>query len=479
MAMIAQLPESGVAVERIGGATLAVAVVAFVAVGAPVVWRGAPLADDFNNCLAPLEQGYGAFLGESWNRLGMMRLARFVEILLTAGVCRTLPFGVAILVPMVLTMTVALLARGLLRDLQTPAPWADIGGALWLLQPLGTEAALWPASLHVPLGLAFALGALRLARRDQHARAAVAAACAMVSVEQSVLALPFAAWLVTPGPHRRRTVATFATVSLSALIAFSVWSGTDPRLRVSALEHLASLVNEPFFYVGFPAVGLGVHSIPLAVHWALPWSAVALAAGAAIGAGAAKHLPPGPGIAREAARWMSSGVVLLALTNAPVLLNVPHQGSPRIFAPTWLVLAIAIAVFGSGVRWRHPLPIGAAWGALAAGAVLSMSLSVSVRLASATFNERSAHLLAARVPDGGDVAVCGVRRTVTTPAPRGAFSVHELIYDWAAERSLTYYTGRRATFHLAGEPWPDRRCPDLSQVDVVVRFEELLGEPRP
>lgn len=464
------------ATERIGRAALVVAALAFIAVGAPVVWRGAPLADDFNNCLAPLEQGFGGFLASSWDRLGMMRLARFVEIFLTAGVCRTLPFGVAILVPLVFTLAVALLVRGLLRDLRTPAPWADIGAALWLLQPLGTEAGLWPASLHVPLGLAFALGALRLSRRGRHGWAALAALGAAVSVEQTIPALPLAAWLVTPPPQRSRAVTVFTAVALLAVIAFALWSGSDPRLRVGAVGHLAALVNDPVFYVAFPAVGLGLHSIPLAVRWALPWSAVALAAGVAIGTMAARGLPRGPGVARgEVVRWFAVVAALLALVNSPVLLNVPHQGSPRLFTPTWLVVSIALAAFAARVSWRRPRLIGAAGGAFAAGAMLSMMLSVSVRLASADFNERSAHLLAARVPDGADVAVCGVRRTVITPAPRGAFSVHELVYDWAAARALTYYTGQHATFHLAGELWEQRSCPDATQVDVVIAFDDLLA----
>lgn len=468
------------AADRTGRAALAFAVLTFVAIGAPVVWRGAPLADDFNNCLAPLEKGFAGFLAESWDRLGMMRLARFVEILLTTGVCRTLPFGVAILVPLALTVIVAMLARGLLRDLRTPAPWADIGGALWLLQPLGTEAGLWPASLHVPLGLAFALAALRLVHRGRYMWAALASAGAALSVEQTILALPFAAWLVTPAVRRRRAVTIVAAVSLVALSAFAMWSGSDPRLRVSAIEHVTALVSDPVFYVGFPAVGLGLHSIPLAVRWALPWSVLALATGASLGALGARALPRGAGISRnEAVRWVGAVAALLALANAPVLLNVPHQGSPRIFAPTWLALVLAIGALGSRVRWRWPLLVGASGGAFAAGALLSMSLSVSVRLASADFNERAAHLVAARAQDGAEVAVCGVRRTVTTPAPRGAFAVHELVYDWAAPRALTYYTGERATFHLAGELWQQRRCPDATEVDLVIAFDDLLAAVHP
>ena len=73
------------------------------------------------------------------------------------------------------------------------------------------------------------------------------------------------------------------------------------------------------------------------------------------------------------------------------------------------------------------------------------------------------------------MAVCGVRRTVVKPAPRGAFAVHDLIYEWAARDALEFHTGRRATFVLAGELW-DRPCPGPDEVDLVVSFPELLEE---
>jgi hypothetical protein len=168
----------------------------------------------------------------------------------------------------------------------------------------------------------------------------------------------------------------------------------------------------------------------------------------------------------------------LALMNAPVLLTVPHEGSPRVFTPTWLALVVTFTTVAARVRWRHPSRLGVVGGAFAAGAILSLTLSVSVRLASADFVERSAHLLAARFPDGAEVAVCGVQRTVTTPAPSGAFAVHELLFDWAAKNALVYYTGRRATFHLAGELW-DRPCPDADAVNAVIAFDELLAGTRP
>jgi hypothetical protein len=441
------------AAEHIGRVVFVSALLIFVAVCAPVAWRGAPLADDFTNCLAPGGNGLEGFLAASWDRLGMVRPARFLEILITTGVCRTLPFGVAIAVPLLLTLVLAGLVRGLLRDIGTPQPWIDFGGALWLLQPLGTEAALWPAALHVPLGLTLALVALRWYHRGHHGRAALAGLGAAFSVEQVILAMPLAAWLVTPDRHRTRATVVASAISLGALLTFALFSGADPRLQVGLGERIAAL-GDVVFYAAFPAVGLGLHSIPLAVWWALPWSISILAAGAVLGVIAARRVPAGAGFARHDIVWGFLAVgTLVVLVNAPILLTVPHEGSPRLFTPTWLVLVVVFATFASRVRWRRPWLLGVVGGTFAAGAILSLALSVSVRLASADFMERSAHLLAARLPDGANVAVCGVRRTVTTPAPRGAFAIHDLLFDWSARNALLYYTGRQATFHLAGELW--------------------------
>ena len=71
------------------------------------------------------------------------------------------------------------------------------------------------------------------------------------------------------------------------------------------------------------------------------------------------------------------------------------------FAPTWLILVVAAATVCAHVALASAGLLGAAGGLFAAGAVLSLVFSVSVRLASADFTERSARLVAARVPDGG------------------------------------------------------------------------------
>jgi hypothetical protein len=255
---------------------------------------------------------------------------------------------------------------------------------------------------------------------------------------------------------------------------FAVLPGSDPRLRVGLTDRLASLTNDPVFYIAYPAVGLGLHSIPLAIRWAFPWSIIALATGGVAGALIANRLPRGNQLSwREAAGGIVGIAVLIAVVNAPVFLNVPHYGSPRLFAPTWLVLATGAGAFAGRMRWQRPLLVGGAAGVFAAGALLSLMLSVSVRLASADFTERMAKGIAARVSDGAEVAVCGIQRTVTTPAPRGSFSLHELIYEWAAKDALAYYTGRQASFQLAGELW-NRPCPDPASVDAVIAFEEWV-----
>ena len=167
--------------------------------------------------------------------------------------------------------------------------------------------------------------------------------------------------------------------------------------------------------------------------------------------------------------------VLVVLVNVPVVLSVPRQGSPRLFTPTWLVLATMAAMVGAAVRWRRTALLGAAAGLFAAGALMSLAWSMHVRVASADTVEHAARQLGSRVADGDVVALCGVRRTVVEPAPRGAFAVHEFVYDWAAADALAYYTGRHVELRLAGELWA-QPCPDPRDVDIVVPFSELLPE---
>ena len=465
--------------EWIGRTLLASAVCAFVGIAVPLVIRGAPLADDFNNCVAPVELGFGGFMAASWHMLGAIRPARFIEILVTGTICRSLPFGVAIIVSLIVTLAVAWQVRGLLRDLGVTRSWADVGGALWLLQPLGTEAGLWPAALHVPLGLLLAVAAVRLYQRGRLGWAAAANLAAALSVEQIILPLPLAAWLVSLPGQRRRATAISAVIGVLVIASFFMWPGANPRLHTGAGERLAGLVANPTFYVGYPAVGLGLHSIPLAIAWAFPWSVAVLLAAAILGWRIGPQLVAAsrPVGTRERIRGLTAFAAIVVLANIVVVLAVPQQGSPRVFAPTWLVLSVAGAWAAGCTDWRRPKLFGVSITLFAAGAVLSLALSTSVRLRSADFTARATRLVAARVPEGGRVAVCQVQRAVVEPAPRGAYAVHEFLEDWSAERALQYYTGHHATILLAGDLW-NRPCPAASDVDAVIRFDELVAATR-
>jgi hypothetical protein len=476
-AQVSTIERSGrIRSSRIGTVILLVVATLFVAVSLPVVLRGAPLADDFVNCLEPQRVGLSSALGDSLDRLGVLRKAHLIEIAVTTGVCQNLPFGFAIAVPLVLTLAVAVLLRGLLRDLGVRGPWPELAGALWLLQPLGTEAALWPAATHVPLGLALSLGALRLHRSGHHIWGSLAVVGACLSVEQVILALPVAVWL-TVGPERRRTAlaSTLAVIVVLAVLVVA-WPGDDPRLRATLSDRVAAAIRDPAFLPQFAAVGLGAQSIPLAALWAFPAAVLALGVGGTLG------YRFGPDVFRTAPdrtegsvpRTLLAGLVLMAAVNVPIVFSVPHQGSPRLFAPTWLVMCGVVAMVGPLVSFHRPRAWGAVGGVFAAAAILSLALSVWVRIESAGFTESASRQIAAETSDDADVAVCGVTRAVVDHAPRGAFAVHEFIYDWAAHEALEYYTRERADFSLAGELWANP-CPSATDVDHVFAFDDLVA----
>jgi hypothetical protein len=203
---------------------------------------------------------------------------------------------------------------------------------------------------------------------------------------------------------------------------------------------------------------------------------VALAAAGVLGfrlAPAAVATSRAPTDRRAVIRTVLAGLALTAAINVPVVFNVPQQGSPRLFAPTWLVICGVVAMVAAAIRVRRPRPWGALAGVFAAAALLSLTLSVWVRVESAGFTESASRQIAAEIDDGSRVGLCGVTRTVVEPAPRGAFAVHEFIYDWAAREALLYYTGERAEFSLAGELWSDP-CPNTVDVDRVFAFESLV-----
>jgi hypothetical protein len=459
---------------RVAGRLLfGAASLALLAVSAPVVLRGAPLADDFNNCLAPQDKGLPGFMSESFERLGLIRPARFLEIALTTGVCQSLPFGVAIAVGLAVTFVVALLLRRLLTMLGLPPPWPDVGATVWLLQPLGLEAALWPAALHVPLGLAAALGSLIACRARRLWVGALLGLAAMLSVEQAILALPLAAWLVSPTDLRRRVAVMLTAVAATVVVAYLLVPGNDPRLSADAATRARSLFTDVGFVVLFPAAGVGAESIPLAVRWAFPLSVIVLIAGAVAGWVWGAHASPAR--ARPDRAWSVQSFIgvalLIVLVNVPVLLSQPRQGSPRVFSPTWLILAAIAAMWLARAHWSRRKVYGAVAGLYLCGAVLSLVLSSWLRVQTAGVVEQVAHEIADRTTDGDVVALCQVPRAAVSPAPRGAFAVQDYLYDWAAEDALRYYTGRQATFRIQQADGEDG-CP-VSDAALAVPFDAL------
>jgi hypothetical protein len=445
------------------------------AVSVPVILRGAPLADDFNNCLAPQDMGLAGFMSESFERLGLIRPARFVEILLTTGVCQNLPFGVAIAVGLSVTFLVAFLLRRLLTMLGSPAPWPDVAAALWLLQPLGLEAALWPAALHVPIGLAAALGSLIAHRSRRLWIGLLLGLVAMLSLEQAILALPLATWLVAPSDLRRRVVIAMTALSAAVVVAYLLVPGDDPRLSADATSRVQGLFTDLDFIVRFPAAGIGAESIPLAVRWAFPVSVVVLAAGAAAGWLWGARTSPGSRtpVRPPNIRSLIAVALLIVLVNVPVLLSQPRQGSPRIFTPTWLVLAAVAGLWLARVRWSGSRIAGTVVGLYLGGAVLSLALSAWVRVETADVVEHVSGEIAERASDGDVVTLCEVPRAAVAPAPRGAFAVQDYLYDWAAEDALRYYTGRHATFRIH-QADGGQGCPEGDSA-VAVPFGALRG----
>jgi hypothetical protein len=474
-------------VEQVRAATagrwlLAVVALLFVGVVTPVMLQGSPLADDYHTCLRPVEDGsYGPFLSDSWRELGAVRPARFLEIATIAGLCQRVPFGLVILVPLVLKLAVALVLRGLLRDLRLPAPWPEVGAALWLLEPLGTEAALWPSALHIHLGLALALGALRLYRRGRLGWAALVTLGACLCVEQVIFAFPLAVWLVTPRQHRRSAVTVAAVVVVAVLAVYATWPGADFRTAVPLTRRLGAFFAQPGWYVIFPAAGLGLHSGLNALLWAFPFSVAVLAVGVAVGARAGPALlasSSGPRLERgPVLRWGLGVAGLLLLVNLPLIITLPRGYTPRTFTPSWLVLVVVAAVALSRVRWRRPRLAGAAAGAFAAVALLSLALSVWVRVETVEFTRASSRWLAERVPEGGSVEVCDVPRNAVRPAPVGAFALHELHWEWATQDATRYYTGRSITVRRTGQFWPGP-CPSTPRADLTVSFDELRRASR-
>ena len=462
--------------ERAGRWLLVVVGVLLLAVVMPVVLRGGLLADEYVICMRPIrEGGYGAYLDAIWRDTGVVRPARFIELFLISKTCTTVPFGFTILVPLSLKFVTAFLLFGLLRDLGLRAPWPAIGTAIWLLEPVGTEAELWPAALHVLFGLAFALAALRSYQRGSTLWGGIATLGAALSVEQVIFAFPLAVWLLTPAQHRRRSTTVALAVMATVLVAYALWPGDNPRQAVPLIERLQYVFDQPEWYLFFPAAGIGLYSGALAFLWAFPFSVVVVGLGAAGGLWFAPFLRDHSegGLDRKTlGRLALATGALVVLANLPLIVTEVGY-SARTFTPTWLVLAGAAALIGARVSSRRARVLAVLGGLFAAFALLSLALSVSVRVRTDRFDEAAAHWIAERTQDGDVVAVCDVGRTAVDPAPLGAFHLHAL--HTPSGEWIEYLTGRVVDFRRSGERYWGSRCPDLTGADLVARFPDLVA----
>jgi heme/copper-type cytochrome/quinol oxidase subunit 4 len=462
------------------GATWLVAAVAalLLMVVAPVVIRGGLLADEYIICLRPVhEGGYGSYLHAIWRDTGVVRPARFIELFLISKTCTSVPYGLVILVPLALKFAAGLLLCGLLRDLDLPPPWPEIGTMLWLLEPVGTEAALWPAALHVLLGLVFALAALRLFRKGALAWATLASFGAALSVEQVIFALPLAVWMTTRPEHRHRDTMVAGAIVALVIAAYALWPGHNERQALTLVDRWHNVFAKGRWYVLFPVAGLGLYSGALAFAWAFPFSVVVVLIGALTGARLISAILPEQTAPRSERRWpmraLLSVGMLIVLVNLPLIVTEVGY-SARTFTPTWLVLSGAVAAGAAPVPWRRRRLVGALGGTFASFAMLSLALSVSVRLRTDSFNRAAAQWIAERTTDGAVVAVCDVDRTVTTPAPLGAFHLHEFHSTWGSW--IEYHTGRVVEIRRSGTRYWGSPCPNLQGADLVISFPELVRE---
>jgi hypothetical protein len=448
---------------------------------APVVIQGGLLGDEYIICLRPIHDGgYGPYLHAIWRDTGVVRPARFIELFLISKTCTSLPYGLVMLVPLALKFAAGFLLYGLLRDRRVPAPWPEIGVALWLLEPLGTEAALWPAALHVLLGLVLALAALRLYGRGSLGWAALASLGAALSVEQVIFALPLAVWLTSPRELRGRATLVVTGVVAVVILAYVIRPGENERQALTLAERWHAVFAKREWYLFFPVAGLGLYSGALGFLWALPYSVAIVLIGAIAGAFLMPRLLAGhvaPRLERHSVARAALAVgTLVVLVNLPLIVTQVGY-SARTFTPTWLVLSGALAAGGPRVPWRRLRLLGVLAGTFAAFSLLSLALSVSVRVRTDGFNRAAAKWIAGRTKDGSVVAICDVARTVTNPAPLGAFHLHEFHSTLGAW--IEFHTGRVVEIRRSGERYWGARCPDLRGADLVISFPQLVRELMP
>jgi hypothetical protein len=447
---------------------------AFLLVMSPGIIGNAPLADDYFSCFHVAESGLSEVIRGTFERHGLVRPARFLEIVTIGTLCKSVPFFLLIMLPLLLTLGVALVLQFFLKEMGVPKPWPTIGAVIWLLQPLGTEAALWPSALHIPLGLILVLASLSCFRRGSFVGGILFGAGACFNIEQAIFALPIAVWLVTPGVHRIKAAVLAGMVTTIVLVLYSLFPGTDPRPPLSVAGMMLNVITEPFFYIRFPVTSLGLHSVPVAIYWALPMSILFIGMLAFLGFKAGPLLFTGyAGDKRLGVSWLTlGGLLLLVLAiNFPAMVTVPHPNAPRVFTPTWLLIAGVLALAGARVNWRRPAAAGALSGALAGGLLLSIAFSASVRYQTGKFDEAALAWISDRVESGNVVAVCDAPRAVVRSAPNGDFHVHALLDNWMAGPAMWFHTGINVRFQI-NHVW-DETCSAVDGADVVFTFDEV------
>ena len=229
---------------------------------------------------------------------------------------------------------------------ETPGPWPELGGRAVAAAAAGDR------------GCAVAGGDARAARARPRPRRPPAPPRRPSRLgsprrrrqpvcrwSRSSSALPLAVWLMTPPEHRR--VSAFAsTVSVVDRAAgrFRRVAGRRPAVAPRARRTRDRSAARS----GFP---IPVRSrrawAPVDPVWRsrgrFPVSVVALAAGGLLGFrlahGHVRRRARERPIAAASCGRCSPASALTAAINVPVVLNVPHQGSPRLFAPTWLVIS--------------------------------------------------------------------------------------------------------------------------------------------
>jgi hypothetical protein len=446
----------------------------------PVLLGGGPHFDDFPRCVWPREAGFERYFASNTDPGGAVRAAKHLETGLLWTMCGRAPFGLAVLVPLSLTIAAGHLLAGLLGDLRVRRPWPEIAGAAWLLWPVGGEAAWWPSALHVPFGLVFALVALRLVHRRRWLLVALATVVSIMGLEPAIFALPLAAVLVAAPRDRLRAAATVGSVAVLMLAVYAAFPGDDVRTaQAPVLERVSNLTVDLGWLVRYPVKASGVPAVPLVVAWTLPVGVVVAGLGALAGHRARRWARARPEGGEEgvggADRWRVLGVAaaallgLAALANLPMMSTVPRVEAPRTFATTWMVLVALVAwAAGRGAfgRWRWA---PAVLGAVAACSALTLAFQASTRAHTTAHEEELAVAIAERTSDGDRVALCDVPVTAVEPALRWTpYSQHSYTADYATLPALIFYAERE----LASVRGETSGCPE-GTFDVRIDVADL------